>query len=376
MLKLLRSRRGQIRGIDFSLAIIIFTLTMGQILLLTNTFIDGNRSEIDFEERQEFADSLANQLVFSSGFDGTSQDWVNTPTSILKADSNWNIGLTTSGSVDPFKLSRLSNQSIPDVKLDYDTVRQGLNMSKNIRIEMFNSIDVEVTNFNDDQGGTITVQGKVTKSSSPVFSAEIWVYIIDTPTLNVIQAQGTSDSTGTFSIQVPLLTSDPEYYPFAVIARYGHISEDVFIDTYTRGNVQLLHNQVNVFNSTVTGGQNINVTTNMSPNLVANPTAFALYPGEQTGDLNATSQQLSIVTSNWSDDTIAIPPTHSVVVIVVGEDVDGTDLIAFVDFPVSLDGDISSPVQPLKIPSATSSSRFISVMIRGLIMDVVVTVWE
>ncbi|MHA2098109.1 MAG: hypothetical protein ACW99A_05435 [Candidatus Kariarchaeaceae archaeon] len=375
MLKLFKSRRGQIRGIDFSLAIIIFTLTLGQILLLTNTFIDGNRSQIEFEERQEFADSLANKLVFNSGFNGTSDNWATTPTSSLIADPKWNLGLSTQGSLDPYKLSRLSNRSISTLQLDYDTVKQGMNASNNIRIEILNSITVSVVNINDDFAGTVAIQGFVTKSSSPLFNASLWLYMID-PLQNVIQAQGFSDSLGFYSIPLSITTTNNQFYPFAVIARFGLNSEDVYVRNYVRGSPQLIDTtKVSVLNSSVVGsGSTVRITSEMPA--ASDPTIFALFPGNIQGNTNYTIDTLSVDGSNWSNDQILIPPFNSVVFVTIGTAANGTDLVAFVDFPISLDNGISSPVQPSKIPSATSSSRFISVMVRGLIMDVVVTVWE
>ena len=76
------SRRGQIRGIDFSLSMIIFLLTMSQILILTNNFIVSSRSHQSTLERNSYTDGLARDMLFSEGAVGTA-DWENTLSNLI-----------------------------------------------------------------------------------------------------------------------------------------------------------------------------------------------------------------------------------------------------------------------------------------------------
>ncbi|MFV2016771.1 MAG: hypothetical protein ACC656_15170 [Candidatus Heimdallarchaeota archaeon] len=264
MFQLFKSRKAQVRGIDFSLAIIIFTLTLGQILILTNTFIDGNRSQIDFEKRAEFVDSLGNQLVFNTGFGQGTEDWGAISTSTLNSDPNWNLGLSTAGSIDPYKIGRLSNNSISNLEIDYLSAKSGLNLSKNFRLEIIKPINVIITNTTDNVARNfITVEGFASKSSLPLSGAQIWAYIVD-PSGTVQQNQTISDSNGLFTVQVDTIHVPGTYYTVGVIARYGFSSEDVAIRGHPYLTSEPTRAKISVTNSTNIGiGFTVNITAEM-----------------------------------------------------------------------------------------------------------------
>ena len=66
------------RGIDFSLSMVIFLLTMSQVLILTSNFIISNRSYQDSIEGTTFADSLARDIVLTNGQNASGNDWIGT----------------------------------------------------------------------------------------------------------------------------------------------------------------------------------------------------------------------------------------------------------------------------------------------------------
>ncbi|OLS25436.1 MAG: hypothetical protein HeimC2_18920 [Candidatus Heimdallarchaeota archaeon LC_2] len=375
MFKLVRSRRAQIRGIDFSLAIIIFSLTMGQVLLLTNTFIDGNRSHIDFQERQEFADSTAIQFVFTTGYSGFGQgteNWASIPTNALLAE-NWNLGLTTSGNIDPFKQSRMSNWTTSDYAINYEVAKTGMNISADYQIQILNPINVEITTISDTTPTSIDVTGTVTKASKPLFGSEIWVYVVNNLG-SVAQGYAASNSNGQFSINIAGLTNN-QFYTVVAISRFGLHSEDAAITPYQKGTVAIIPNYGNIsLFEQIDDGYTVNVTSELDVS-VDTASVVALYPG--LGQ-NSTNSIMSPLIANQWNGSLRVPPTKTIVFVVTGLLVDGTTVrsLAYVNFPLTLDDEISNSLQPLKIKSSTSSSQLVSIMTRGLLMNIILTIWD
>ncbi len=373
MFRLVRSRRAQVRGIDFSLAIIIFSLTMGQVVLLTNTFIDGNRSHIDFQERQEFADSTATQLVFSPGYGQGTENWGLIPTNALLA-GNWNLGLTTSGNIDPFKQSRLSNWSMSDYAINYDTAKTGMNLTKDFQIQINNPINVEITTITDVPVDIINVVGTVTKSSKPLFEAEVWIYVVNS-TGGVAQGYGISNSNGMYSINATNLVSD-QFYTVVAISRFGLHSEDTAITPYQKGTPASIptYGNISLFEQ-IDAGYTVNVTTEFDPS-VDSVSIVALYPGSALGTPNNTKGTMSPLIANQWNASLAVPPTKTVVFVAMGLQGGAFTSLTYVNFPVTLDDEISNTLQPSKTKSSTSSSHLVSIMTRGLLMDIILTIWE
>lgn len=378
MFRLIRSRRAQVRGIDFSLAIIIFSLTMGQVVLLTNTFIDGNRSHIDFQERQEFADSTASQFIFSTGYGQGTENWASIPTNELLAE-NWNLGLTTSGKIDPFKLSRLSNWSMSEFSINYDNAKIGMNLTKDYQIQILNPIDVDITAITEPSTNSINIQGKVTKSSKPLFDAEIWVYTVNS-TSDIAQGYGTSNSNGVYSINATYVNNleTDQFYTIVAIARFGLHSEDTAITTYQRGSPAIpTYGNISLFEQSG-AGYTVNVTTEFDAS-VNYGSIVALYPGVGPLTPNNTKGIMSPLIANQWNGSLAVPPTNTVVFVAMGLQGGPTGSftsLAYINFPVTLDDEISNSLQPSKTSLSTSSSRLVSIMTRGLIMDIIMTIWE
>ncbi|MCE7737633.1 MAG: hypothetical protein GPJ54_22270 [Candidatus Heimdallarchaeota archaeon] len=374
MFQLFRSRKAQIRGIDFSLSIIIFSLTIGQILLLTNTFIDGNRSQVDFEERLEFVDSLASQLVLNTGYGQGTENWAATSSAILNADQNWILGLSTAGSIDPYKVGRLSNNSISDLEIDYLLAQKGLNLSKDLRLEITNPIDVKITSATAISD-LYRVEGTASKSEKPLFGVKIWIYIV-APDGSVQENYTTSDSNGSFLVQGSVALANENYF-VGVIARFGHNSEDIDISNIQNGVSVPTKGRISIQNTTnFVNGNAVNITAELpTPNTstINIITMFPVNPGQD----NYTLQPLTSPISNmWVNDATTIPTSGSVLFLATGLDLGGNGFLAYVDFPLSLDGSISEVIEPVKIPSSDSSSRFISIMVRGILLNVVITIWE
>lgn len=370
------SRRAQIRGLDFSLAIIIFSLTITQVLILTDTFISGNRTVINLDQQSELTNTLAIELVESNGYYGAGiSNWANVPTPALTS-STWNLGLSTSGQIDPFKLGRLSNWSLSDYALSYNNIQQGLNVSVPISIQVLNQIDLNITSVQNGVQDLI-VKGSVTKLSKPLNQAQVWIYGLSSSG-EVVQSYITTNTDGMFSTD--LIYSGPvagDYFSVVGFAKYGESSQDSDVYYYDTGLGAVPNTQISIFSSNnFAQGYVVNTTTDFGVG-VDSGQMYAFYPGMATGVLNYTISTLSASTGNlWTNDTVQIPQSGMAVFVGLGYQGSTLQAISSIDFPIALNGHPSAIIKPSTTPQNTSSSVIIPMTVRDVILQLQLTIWE
>lgn len=375
------NRRGQIRGVDFSMSIIIFSLTITQILILTNTFIDGNRTLIDLDQQSEETEAIAVGLLNNNGYGFGTTDWATISTADLTS-SNWNLGLSSNGKIDPFKLGRLSNRSLSGWQLSYDDIKHSLNLTQTVQIEILNPIDIQILGVTDDTLSTIIVNGTVTKLNKPLGQVEIWIYAIN-ETQDVAQGYGNTDVDGYFDIQLPYVTALALINHFTIVAfaKFGESSQDADIQEYTKGSpgIILNHTNISVFDSSNRyDGYTVNVTSEFDSN-VNSGVLTAFYPGISTGTANFSKSTLTqnLTTNLWGNDSVMIPQTGMVVFVGMGFLLGGTyQSLSIVKFPVTLDNQHSASITPPINPQATSTTTLISLVVRQLVLQLQLTTWE
>ncbi|MCY3411665.1 MAG: hypothetical protein INQ03_08550 [Candidatus Heimdallarchaeota archaeon] len=376
----IRRRRAQIRGIDFSLSMIIFLLTMIQILILTSNFIASNNSYQSSVEREAIANSIAQDIVYSTGVDASGNDWLSLGTSQIQAISNWNFGLSTDGTVDPYKLSRLSNWSLDSLHMDYDTIKSGLNLgTKEFRIKLQSAIDVEITSVDTTDLTQVLVNGLVKQDGNPLKDAYVHVVISEATDTQPIPGIGYNytSSSGNFAISIDMnsidTNTDPTQYTIIVFANYGGGSQaiDVYnIISSTAGNMNLIQT------SAISLGYATDVhvaRTGASDQLRLH--AFYVGKAGTNNASDATQADATLNPSNWTIQDFNIP--QSGYTVFVSYDYTGGSLnsMALLTFPVILDDSLSSIIQPVDVPNSVSAVVTIPIIVRGVMMNFELTVW-
>lgn len=361
MLRFLRSRRGQIRGIDFSLAMIIFLLVMSQILVLTNTFIESSRSSQETDQEQNATNSFTSAILEGTGFEqfGTSVDWHNIDTTTLTT-SGWTFGLAdTQSEINPYKLGRLANNSDPNFLLTYDVVKDASNSSQDFKIRVDTSIQASIDNYNL-VGTTLQVNGTISYNNLLLKNAETWVFVIgdDPATTDIAQAYVSSNSEGIYDTTFTGLFAST-YYVLVVLTRFGSSGQTMtykIIDngtTPTKGDISLL--DLAVQNS----GYAVQASTSM-----ATPVYVGVYVSDSTNNY-------TIVDSSLGSDDIPVPQKgfSGIIAITATE-------VAITCFPLLLNSQISSQFGPVDVPNTQSSVSRVSRLVRGVLLEFSISYWS
>jgi hypothetical protein len=249
-------RRGQIRGIDFSLAMVIFLLTMSQILILTNNFIESNSTHQNLQERQSETNRILEDIVSSPGGYIGGNDWSSISTNSLNV-SSWDFGLLTNESLDPFKFGRLSSSSLDEYRLNYDILNEVLETgNKKFRIEVVNPLNISISSVVNNNPN-LQISGEVTLNDRPIDS-EINIFVIDENSV-VVDTTTYSDSLGAFSINVPMSFLSNAYTVVAM-AKYGQSTQDIAYHTFLNTAPSIGSTKLSVFKGDTTLGYAVNIT--------------------------------------------------------------------------------------------------------------------
>ncbi len=381
-MRIFRNRQGQIRGVDFSMSMIIFLLVMSQIFLLTNSFISSNKNYVNTTKQKAFADALSDDILFSQGsYQGS--DWGTLPSSYISG--NWDFGLSSNGTIDPFKINRLSNWSLQSMQLTYNQIANGLNLeNKSFQIEIYNPINVTIDSVNSVSLPTFTIVGTVYQGTQKLSNAKIYLFTVNTASDDVDQIQTITNTTGQYSVTIDitngnLLTNN--YLTIVVIAQYGISSQDTAILNYAVGsppsvgysNISILHQ------TSSTNGYGINIAADRSG---TSSTIIALYPGIDTTSQNYTKDTTPTSTTDnssapvWLSENMAIPSKGTVVVIMYEFNSGVISNFAYINYPTSIDNELSKIIRPTEINNAITTSITTSFLVRELLMTMVLTIWE
>ena len=383
LIRLKRYRRGQVRGIDFTISIVIFLLTMTQILVLTNSFITANRSHLNQLENQGVVDSISGDILSNPG----TANWVTITTSSIPSD--WDFGLSSDYGISPYKLSRLSHRSLDSMVLDYDKIAEGLEIqNKTYQIEIYNTIKTSIIDINTAALPVTVIAGNVTQNQRPVNNAEVWIFTIDHTNYEISQAQATTNSSGVYSKTMNIINGaalSNTHITFIIIAKYGNSAQDTSIQRVTIGsptNTIADDGKISIFeNADSTSGYTVDVKTSRS---TVDAVLTSFYPGIDTSTNNVTQIGLgggvSAVyggTNIWAYDDFLIPYSGLAVLLLLEIDNAGdVTHVGLFNFPTALDDNISNIIAPASIPNAVSSVSVQSIVVRGMIMNFKITIWE
>ncbi len=376
MLKFFSSKRAQVRGIDFGLAMIIFMLTMTQILLLTDNFIETNRTHQSFEQKQSFANGVAHDITSTTGLYNDSIDLIADWAGITTVDllgANWVFGLSNNETIDPYKLGRLANNSLDDYYLSYDNISQAMDtLGKEFRIEVLSPINISISQIGKT-ATDITVNGTVEFRGAILEGADIRIFVIDQDSV-VDQLYTTSDTNGSFSVSIApsdLLTSNA--YSVIAMANYGGSTQDVAFSVFLNTAPSVFSSKLSIFEGTNNLGHTVRVNATKND---ANANITALYYGS-TGLYNYSYPDYLNTVNNYWNASLGIPENGMVVFVL--HETDGTGALTYssmINFPVTLDSEISMGIEPQTIRNTTTTSVIVSMRIRGILIDLRFTIWE
>ncbi len=375
-IRIIRGNRSQIRGIDFALAMIVFVLVMTQILVLTSNLISNTQVSFNIIKR----DTQTN-LVYNSVFNqaGTPSNWERTQTTNLLGTS-WKFGMLHGNTISPTKVGRLSNSSLTQYYMDYNSLLGHVESSnKSFSISISSTINNTIYSVTVS-GTNLIVTGKVTRNSiQGISKAAISLYGVSlsgaTPV--TVSSVGLTNSTGGYSLTLTGAIQSG-FVQVVSIANVKGIGQDVDLYQYKANtNVNFLPAKSNVFENFNSSTSSVNFVMETHTGETLN-SIEVLYTG-QPGAVNTTSvSSASIVTTTnfHNASNVRVPPAGIVVFVAISSTGTNTGYVAVNVFPTTLDGKIAPVVQPTKLPPVPSSSITKIILIREVAFVVIVTVWE
>ncbi|MHA2250252.1 MAG: hypothetical protein ACXAD7_07815, partial [Candidatus Kariarchaeaceae archaeon] len=276
-------------------------------------------------------------------------------------------------SIDPFKLGRLASNSLNEYYLDYSNISRALETDNNpFMLEVINPLNVSidiVTNNNP----VIQINGSTTLSGRSISESEIKVFVVEQDS-DINEVNTISDTDGLFSVNIsPSDVFGSNGYSIVCIAKYGHNAQDVAYTTFLPLGGSIPSSKVSLFESSAGSGNTINVTASKNTDTAI---VTSLFFGS-SGQNNFSSANLQQNPFNyWTNNTLPVPETGLSVILVHETQGNALQYSTMINFPVSLDNEISGPIKPTNIPSISSTTITISVQVRGLLMDLRFTIWS
>lgn len=357
-------RRGQIRGIDFAIALIIYILVLTQIIILTNNVIQSNYQVSQLSEQTALTDNIFDQFVSFPGSTG----WEDLDVTGIP---DWQFGLaseTNNRMIDPNKLGRLANNTNATYGLTYDSVFnsvENLTKGKSFKIAtaftITNTIDTVSVSTNQ-----LTVNGTVLKGEDFI-NATVNIYgiyrnqIVST-SFEMVDENflGIYDVTLNFGADV-----SAENVIVVTIAEYGTVNQAAdyrFIDgagSFTKVSLAVEEQRNGVPSLLSTANENSGT---------FNHYAMFISPSE------AISDRFSTGAGTTSSESLDIPSVGILVVLALNTDGSSYGITTF---PLAMDDNFSEPFGPDNEPRGSSSQVLTkNILSRGVLLQCIVTIWN
>lgn len=221
--KLRRMRKGQVRGIDFALGMLIFIIAFSQVIIvLTHLLVPSIMQMENYSEYQEL-DKLYSLFYYSKG---NPSNWATIGTSSL---TDFSLGLSgDDGQLSFSKINRLTSDIADYWKIDYQFVKTSYGLLKDFAISVDSAIKIQIDSFSAGFG-TLTVTGQVLEDSTSVENVDITAFVLDKENnvfTNITTTKKNSNEVN-FISSFSLTTSN--YYTIVIFANIDDIYESYYV---------------------------------------------------------------------------------------------------------------------------------------------------
>ncbi|NHJ48055.1 MAG: hypothetical protein FK733_09730 [Asgard group archaeon] len=360
--RILRNKKGQIQGVDFALAMVIFMIMFAEIIVLSLSFLEPKYQNLGSRAFESRADQIADAFFLSTGYPN---DWEYDYGSEFHSFGLRDISSTE---LDPNKISRINPLSL--YSISYENVKGNLSRETQVGFQftITSIFDVDSTLTLSQPLGLIDI-------TTSVGDCTIWVFVV-APNSSVIYTQRTlTDGVGDLSVFFPtgsgLLPSG--YYTLVVFAQSpgGLFAIDyVNVNTDTTADLGL---EMLVQEDAANSGQ-ANIQT-ANDGTLTDLRATMLYPYQFGGEL-LSNETITIGSPSASENfNLRIPSNGTSVTLLSGESVAGYSRIVTV-FPSLLDDEFGTAFGYGIVPENKEAIRFEKlVIIRECIFKAVLYVW-
>ncbi len=373
--KLIKSKKSQIRGVDFTVAMIIFMLTMINVLVLTNDLISNTIQSTNIERNRTKASKISSNLLFGSG----TENWETIQSSSLDG-LNWTIGLGAEDSLNPYKLSRLSAFNLQDYLLNYTQIGRHLPIENRVyKLELLSPINNTILSLTE-AGSNLDVLGTVSQNSEGIGNVEITIYAIrgtGSGNFTVTEQISTTNSTGYYSVSlVNLLPAN--FIGVLSFAKYLETYQDVSYSeylngaTFSRTNATILKDSTGTLETT-----NLRVEKETGNNLSH---VWVFSPAEGPASENYTEISSSQVDYGlpqyYNLSNLILPPQDMIVIFSLQNSSFTQGFYTINVMPVLFDGELEGTIAPTDEPNAISNTETFTAIVREVFLVARVTIWE
>ena len=216
-------RKGQVRGIDFALGMLIFIIAFSQVIIvLTHLLVPSIMQMENYSEYQEL-DKLYGLIYFSKG---NPSNWATIGTSSL---TDFSLGLSgDDGQLSFSKINRLTSDIADYWKIDYQFVKISYGLLKDFAISVDSVIKIQIDSFSAGFG-SLTVKGKVLEDTVSIENVAITTFALDKENNLFINTTTTKKNTNEATFISTLSVSTSNYYTIVIFANIDEIYETYYV---------------------------------------------------------------------------------------------------------------------------------------------------
>ncbi|MBN1331137.1 MAG: hypothetical protein JXA54_16820 [Candidatus Heimdallarchaeota archaeon] len=186
-----RNKKGQIQGVDFALAMIVFMIMFTEVIVLSLSFLEPKYQNLDSEAFETRAGQVSNTFFMSAGYPN---NWEYDYTSNFNSFGLRQVG---SSSLDANKIARITPNNL--FSIDYQNLKRNISREEDMgfqfRIESLFRVRASLTLTQPT--GTIDIE-------TSLGGCSVWVFVV-APNNTVIYTQrDKTDSLGLLSLPVNL----------------------------------------------------------------------------------------------------------------------------------------------------------------------------
>ena len=215
-----RNRRGQVRGVDFALAMLIFIVAFSQIIIVLSNLLIPSLVQMETFSQEQELDTIYSNIFYSQGYP---TDWGSRGSTYMP---NFRMGLASNQEgLDFTKINRLSNGILDFWNINYIRAKTSFAIVKDFALEIYSPITITISDV-DIVFDKIIVNGTVMEYLTPIEDADVWVFSIDANNNVASNYTKTKEISGVQGFRASLTVNATNYYSIVAFAQVAEIYQD------------------------------------------------------------------------------------------------------------------------------------------------------
>ena len=217
-LTFLRKKKGQIQGVDFALAMIVFMIIFAEVIVLSLSFLQPKYLNLEDRAFETRVDQVSDAFFSSTGYPSY---W---EYNYSKQFNSFGLRKVGSTDLDANKISRINSQAL--YSLGYKSLINNFSITRDFGFQLYLDSVFEIN-------GTLTLTQPNTRIDvvCSVGDCDVWIYLILPDNSIAFSTSGVTDASGEFSdtFNIGMGTLPNGYYTLVSFARSskGHYAMDI-----------------------------------------------------------------------------------------------------------------------------------------------------